>query len=113
MLSLKIIIASTRPGRKGPSIAAWLYERLVNHTGFTTEVLDLAVINLPFFDEPHHPRLQKYQYQHTKSWSSKIESSDAFIIVTPEYNFGYPAPIKNALDHLYNQWNYKAVAFVS
>ena len=113
MINVKIIIASTRPGRKGPAVAAWITERAKAHTKMDVEVLDLAEINLPFLDEPEHPRLQKYQHQHTKNWSAKIDSGDAYIIVTPEYNFGYPATIKNALDFLYNEWTYKPVAFVS
>jgi NAD(P)H-dependent FMN reductase len=113
MFSLKIIIASTRPGRKGPLIGSWIFELAKQNTAFEVTVLDLAIINLPFFDEPHHPRLKHYQHEHTKNWSKIIDSADAFIIVTPEYNYGYPAPIKNALDFLYHEWNYKPVAFVS
>jgi NAD(P)H-dependent FMN reductase len=113
MFNLKIIIASTRPGRKGPLIGSWIFELAKKNPAFDTTLLDLAVINLPFFDEPYHPRLQQYQHGHTKNWSDIIDRADAFIIVTPEYNFGYPAPIKNALDFLYNEWNYKPVAFVS
>ncbi|MCW3091138.1 MAG: NADPH-dependent reductase [Ferruginibacter sp.] len=113
MFSLKIIIASTRPGRKGPSIGAWIHEVAKQHGAFEVTLLDLAIINLPFFDEPFHPRLQKYQHEHTKNWSTVIDNADAFIIVTPEYNFGYTAPLKNALDFLYNEWNYKPIAFVS
>lgn len=111
--NLKIIIASTRPGRKGPAVAAWVNELLQQHPSFETEILDLAVIGLPFLDEPEHPRLQKYTKEHTKRWSEKINAADAFIIVTCEYNFGYPAALKNALDFLYNEWNNKPVAFVS
>ncbi len=110
---LKIIVASTRPGRKGPSVAAWVNEQGKQHSSFEIEMLDLAEINLPFFDEPEHPRLQKYTHEHTKRWSEMVNSADAFIIVTCEYNFGYPAPLKNALDFLYKEWNYKPVAFVS
>lgn len=113
MYKLKIIIVSTRPGRKGPAVAKWITERTSKHTEFEIEVLDLAEINLPFFDEPEHPRLQHYQHEHTKKWSATINGADAFLVVTPEYNFGYPATIKNALDFLYNEWNYKPVAFVS
>lgn len=111
--SLKIILASTRTGRKGPSVAAWVNEIARQHTTFDVELLDLAEINLPFLDEPEHPRLQHYTHEHTKRWSSLINAADAFIIVTCEYNFGYPASLKNALDFLYKEWNYKPVAFVS
>lgn len=113
MFNLKIISSSTRPGKKGPALASWIFEEAKKHPEFEVELLDLAEINLPFLDEPHHPRLQKYQHDHTKAWSSKIAPAEAFIIVTPEYNYGYPAPLKNALDFLYVEWNYKPVAFVS
>jgi NAD(P)H-dependent FMN reductase len=113
MLNLKIIIASTRPGRKGPAIAAWFNEIALKHTEFNVEVLDLLTINLPFLDEPEHPRFRRYQHQHTKDWSAMIDAADAFVIVTSEYNYGFPATIKNAIDFLYKEWNYKALGFVS
>lgn len=113
MNTLKVIIASTRPGRKGPAIASWVVEEVAKHKEFLVEVLDLAEINLPFLDEIHHPRLQKYEHEHTRSWSRQIDSADAFIVVTPEYNYGFPAALKNALDFLYNEWNYKPIGFVS
>lgn len=110
---LKIIIASTRPGRKGPAIASWITKKAKKIKDFETEVLDLAEINLPLMDELAHPRLRTYQHQHTKDWSAKIESADAFIMITPEYNYGLTAPLKNAIDYLSMEWNYKPVAFVS
>ncbi len=113
MLNLKIITSTTRPSRKGPALARWIVELAEMQGAFDVELLDLAVINLPFLDEPHHPALHKYEHEHTKNWSSKIEPADAFIIVAAEYNYGYPAPLKNALDYLYKEWNYKPVAFVS
>jgi len=113
MLNLKIIIASTRPGRKGPAIAAWFNEVAVKHTEFNVEVLDLQTINLPFLDEPEHPRFQRYQHQHTKDWSAMIDEADAFVIVTSEYNYGFPGTIKNAIDFLSKEWNYKVMGFVS
>jgi NAD(P)H-dependent FMN reductase len=113
MHNLKVITASTRPGRKGPALSSWILEEAKKHAEFKIEHLDLAEINLPFLDEPNHPRMQKYEKDHTKNWSARITEADAFIFVIPEYNFGYPATIKNALDFLYNEWNYKPVAFVS
>ena len=113
MLQLKIITSTTRPGRKGIYIANWITELAKLHAEFDVELLDLAVINLPMMDEPNHPRLQKYQHEHTKKWSETIAAADAFIIVLAEYNFGFPAPIKNAIDYLYNEWMQKPVAFVS
>ena len=113
MYNLKIITASTRPGRKGPALANWIFEIAKKHSEFSVELLDLAEINLPFLDEPEHPRFQKYTKEHTKKWSATIASADAFIFVTPEYNYSYPATLKNALDFVSNEWNYKPVAFVS
>ncbi|MDD8018478.1 MAG: NAD(P)H-dependent oxidoreductase [Bacteroidota bacterium] len=113
MLNVKIIIASTRPGRKGPALASWIFEAAKKQKEFTVEVLDLAEINLPFLDEPNLPRFQKYEKEHTKAWSKIIDAADAFIIVTPEYNYSFPATLKNAFDFLYHEWTYKPIAFVT
>ena len=113
MFKLKIIVGSTRPGRKGISVANWIFDLSQKYPGFETSLLDLAEINLPFLDEPNHPKLQKYTHDHTKKWSATIADADAFIIVTPEYNYGFPAPLKNALDFLFNEWAFKPVGFVS
>lgn len=113
MLDLRIIQSSTRPGRKGPAVASWFYDIAVKHPAFKTELIDLATVNLPFLDEPNHPRLKQYTQQHTKDWSALIEPADAFVIVMSEYNYSFPATIKNAIDFLYQEWNYKPVTFVS
>ncbi|MEP6749945.1 MAG: NAD(P)H-dependent oxidoreductase, partial [Bacteroidota bacterium] len=105
--------ASTRPGRKGPAMADWIYNKALTHEGFEVELLDLAEINLPLMDEPEHPRFKKYQHEHTKKWSAVIDSADAYIMVTPEYNYSMTAPLKNAIDFLFHEWSTKPVAFVS
>jgi NAD(P)H-dependent FMN reductase len=110
---LQIIIASTRPGRVGPSVAAWIYDRAKSHGGFDVELVDLAEVNLPMFDEPKHPRFGEYVHQHTKDWSATISRADAFIFVMPEYNYGFNAVIKNAIDYLNREWQHKPVGFVS
>lgn len=76
-------------------------------------VADLAEVDLPLFDEPRHPRLHDYVHAHTKEWSQLVGGSDAFVLVTPEYNYGYPATIKNAIDYLHDEWKNKPVGFVS
>jgi NAD(P)H-dependent FMN reductase len=111
--NLKVIIASTRPMRKGPIVADWFLKIAKQHSSFDIEVLDLKEINLPFLNEAEHPRLQKYAHEHTKQWSKTISEADAFVIITPEYNFGYPATIKNALDYLTIEWSDKPMCFVS
>ena len=110
---LKIIIASTRPGRKGPALGYWINEIAKKHGVFEVKLIDLKEVNLPFLDEAEHPRFQKYEHEHTKAWSREINEADAFIFVTPEYNFGLPATLKNALDFVFNEWAYKPVGFVS
>jgi len=113
MPTLQIIIASTRPGRVGLPVAEWFTVRAQAHGAFDLDVADLAEIALPFLDEPNHPRLQRYEHEHTKAWSARVAAADAFAIVTPEYNYGMPATLKNAIDFLHVEWAYKPVGFVS
>jgi NAD(P)H-dependent FMN reductase len=108
-----IVIASTRPGRVGLPVGKWFYERAVAHAGFRVELADLAELDLPFLDERHHPRLRKYEQQHTLEWSKTVSSADAFVLVMPEYNHGYTAPLKNAIDFLHEEWHHKPIGFVS
>ena len=113
MPTLSVIICSTRPGRVGPKVAHWFVERARQHAKFDVETVDLKELSLPVFDEPHHPRLKKYEHDHTRSWSRAVEASDAFVFVTPEYNFGMPPSLLNAIDFLFHEWAYKPAAFVS
>jgi NAD(P)H-dependent FMN reductase len=110
---LMIVIASTRPGRVGLPVARWFERKARDHGAFEVDVADLAEINLPMMDEPSHPRLRRYVHQHTRDWSARVEAADAFVFVMPEYNFGFNAPLKNALDYLNAEWQYKPVGFVS
>lgn len=110
---IKVINSTTRPGRKGPKIAVWISEYVQKNFDFDVEFIDLGELNLPLMNEPHHPRLQQYQHEYTKQWSRKIDEADAFIFVTAEYNHSFPAPLKNAIDYLSQEWNYKPVGFVS
>ncbi len=110
---LQIIIGSTRPGRVGPSVAEWITASAQAHGHFAVEVVDLAEVNLPMFNEPRHPRLQQYEYQYTKDWSATISRADAFIFVIPEYNYGFNAAVKNAIDYLNHEWHYKPAGFAS
>jgi NAD(P)H-dependent FMN reductase len=113
MINLKIITASNRPGRKGIYISHWVIESAALNSEFNVHHLDLAEINLPFMDEPQHPRFKNYTKQHTKDWSKLISEADAFVFVTPEYNYGFNAALKNAIDFLSKEWAYKAVGVVS
>ena len=113
MPTLQIIVASTRPGRVGLPVARWFEQRAREHGAFDIDFADLAEIGLPFVDEPNHPRLRQYTKRHTREWSARVDAADAFAFVMPEYNFGFNAPLKNALDFVYNEWAYKPVGLVS
>lgn len=113
MPKLLVVVASTRPGRIGPVIADWFVGRAHEHGGFEVEVADLAELNLPLFDEPNHPRLGQYMHDHTKNWARLVAGADAFVFVTPEYNYTFTAPLKNAIDYLHNEWRFKPLGFVS
>jgi NAD(P)H-dependent FMN reductase len=97
----------------GPSVAKWFAEYAKAHqSGFDVNLVDLAEINLPLFNEPNHPVQRNYQFDYTKRWSEIVESGDAFVFVTPEYNYNPPPSFYNALDYLSKEWNYKTCGFV-
>lgn len=112
-LNLQIIIASTRPGRVGPSVAEWFHEAASKHGAFATSLVDLDCFKLPLYDEPKHPRFRDYQYDHTRKWSASVAAADAYVFVVPEYNFGPPPALVNALNYVYAEWNYKPAGIVS
>lgn len=111
--NLQVIVASTRPGRVGASVAKWFAEFAQANSEFNVELVDIADFNLPMYNEPMHPRIQEYMHDHTKRWSASVAKADAYVFVTPEYNYSPPPALINALDYVYNEWNYKACSFVS
>ena len=113
MPRLQIIIAATRPSRKGHLVARWFEDIARKHDGFEIEVVDLAEVDLPMFDEAAHPRLGTYEHDHTKSWSATVAAADAYVVVTPEYDHVPPASLLNAMQYLIREWAYKPMAFVS
>ena len=112
MIKLHVILASTRPGRAGKPIADWFTSVASKDARFETKLVDLKEVNLPFLDEPEHPRFKRYTQQHTKDWSALVDAADAFVFVTCEYNYGYPATLKNAIDFVYQEWGHKPIGFV-
>ncbi len=80
---------------------------------FEVELVDLADFHLPVFDEPAHPRLQKYEHEHTKRWAKSVESADAFLFVAPEYDYFPNAALVNALQYLSVEWAHKVAGIVS
>jgi NAD(P)H-dependent FMN reductase len=108
-----IIIGSTRPTRISAGIAHWFLDVAQSESSLTYELIDLAVVNLPFLDEPVMAAQGQYEHEHTLAWSHLVSSFDGFVFVFPQYNWGYPAPLKNALDFLYWEWRDKPVSFAT
>ncbi len=114
-INVKVIVGSTRQNRFSDKPAHWIFEEVGKKSGVNAELLDLRDYPMPFFDDPKPPAASggKYANETVQKWALKIKDADAFIIVTPEYNHGYPGVLKNALDSIYPEWNRKAVGFVS
>ena len=112
-LRVGIILGSTRPNRIGESVARWVQDLATKRGDADYELVDLKDFNLPLLDEPVPPSQGKYSQAHTKTWAAKIDTFDAFVFVTPEYNHSTSGALKNAIDFLYKEWNNKAAGFVS
>ena len=116
MSVISVIVGSTRQGRFSEKPAQWIFQQLKNRGGIDAQLLDLRDFPMPFFDQPMPPAMPgrpPYENEVVKKWTAEIARSDGFIFVTPEYNYGPSAVLKNALDWVYPEWNHKAVAFVS
>jgi NAD(P)H-dependent FMN reductase len=113
MPKLEIVTTSTRERRAGIAVAEWFIERARRHGRFDVHATDLKELQLPLLDEPNHPNKRQYEHAHTRRWSAIVEAADAFVFVVPEYNYGMPPALLNALDYLYHEWAYKPAAFVS
>lgn len=111
-MRIAIIIGSTRPGRHGLKVAQWAHGIAARRTSASYELVDLVEFGLPLLDEPVPPAMGPPTKEHTRRWGAKVASFDGYLIVTPEYNHGPPAALKNALDFLFKEWNNKAVGFV-
>ncbi|MGC2486013.1 MAG: NADPH-dependent FMN reductase [Acidimicrobiales bacterium] len=110
---IAVVIGSTRPGRICAGIAGRFADLAGEESSLRYELVDLAEVNLPFLDEPVPAALNQYQHEHTRAWSQLVRSFDGFVFVFPQYNWGYPAPLKNALDFLYWEWRDRPVSFVT
>jgi NAD(P)H-dependent FMN reductase len=106
-----IIVGSNRPTRICLTVAEWVKDEM-QHDGLNLSLVDLAEVNLPFLDEPEIPAHHKYQKDYTEAWSKTISGYDGFVLVFPQYNWGYPAVLKNALDYLYDEWAGKPVSIM-
>ncbi|SCW03264.1 LAFE_0G06612g1_1 [Lachancea fermentati] len=117
-----VIIGSTRKPRVCPQIAKFVIETIKSGSLFSANSLELVLIdladwNLPFFDESNVPSqimdYKKYDHEHTRRWSQEIQKYHSFIFVVPQYNWGYPAVLKNAIDYLYHEWEGKPAMIVT
>jgi NAD(P)H-dependent FMN reductase len=113
MIKIAIIVGSTRPGRSGEQVGRWIHEIARKRSDAEYELVDLKDYDLPLLDEPMPPSRGMYTKPHTHAWSARIAAFDGFVFVTPEYNHGPGAALKNAIDYLYREWNNKAAGFVS
>ena len=113
MLKVAIIVGSNRPGRHADAVAQWVLGIAKKRADTQFEIVDIKDYNLPLLDEPVPPSMGQYSNPHTKTWSAKIASFDAFVFVTPEYNHSTSGALKNAIDYLYKEWNNKAAGFIS
>ena len=115
MTSVSVIVGSTRPGRFAEKPAKWILRQLQGRAGVDAQLLDLRDFPMPFFDQPVPPAMPgrgPYEHDVVRRWTAAVARSDGFVFVTPEYNYGTSAVLKNALDWVYPEWNRKAVAFV-
>ncbi|KAF1803607.1 putative NADPH-dependent FMN reductase [Mucor lusitanicus] len=114
-MNIGVIVGSTRPSRIGHQLTKWLLSVITAKDSLNLEIIDLAEWDLPLFNEPEIPAKgeQYYSSEKTRQWSNKIASKDGYIFVTPQYNWGYPASLKNAVDYLYNEWTGKPAIIIS
>lgn len=114
-MKIAIILGSTRPGRFGAQVADWVVEQTAGRDTAEFELVDLKDFDLDLLNEPTVPGAAQRQYDNpkTRRWSEKIDEFDGYVFVTPEYNHGVPAALKNAFDVLYPEWVHKGAALVS
>src|SRR5437764_5560761 len=113
---ISVIVGSTRQGRFSEKPARWILQHLKKHSGIDARLLDLRDFPMPFFDQAVSPATRgraPYENEVVTRWTAAIAAADGFVFVTPEYNYGAPAVLKNAIDWVYPEWNRKAAAFVS
>ena len=116
-MHLQIILGSIREGRRSGPVAQWALEQallqVAQHPDLTVELVDLKAWNLPLFDLAQFPSEGNYQDPLQQRWAETIARADGYVFVTAEYNHGYTAALKNALDYLYAEWTKKPAAFIA
>ena len=116
MTLISVIVGSTRENRFSEKPAKWIWQHLKKRPAVDARLVDLRDFPMPFFDQPASPAMPgrpPYLHEVVQRWTAAIAQSDGFIFVTPEYNYGTSAVLKNAIDWVYPEWNRKAAGFVS
>lgn len=115
MTCIAVIAGSTRSGRQSGRVAQWVLDRGRELVGddVELELVDLAEVDLPLLDEPAPAITGRYTLEHTRRWAATVARFDGFVFVVGEHNHGIPASLKNALDHLFAEWNDKAAGAVA
>ena len=111
MRHISIISSSVRAGRKSHNVSLYFQNYLTENNLATTEIIDLKAYHFPLFESTL--KTMPNPAENVLEFAKKIKSSDGIIIVTPEYNGGYPASLKNAIDLLYEEWKHKPVGIVT
>lgn len=117
-MKLMIIMGSSRHGRKGESASNWVRAQAQQDSRFEIDFVDTQTLGLPFFDEPLSPFAirdsgQQYTHPEGEAWAKRVGQAEGFILITPEYNHGYPGVLKNTLDWVGREWGDKPVGFIS
>lgn len=110
---ISVIVGGVRPVRIGDQIAEVVAPIIAEAAGARVQIVDLAELALPMLDEPLMPAMGNYQKEHTLAWSKIVSESDSVVFVTPQYNGGYPASLKNAVDYFFAEWKEKPTVIVS
>lgn len=110
---IRVIVGSTRPVRIGDQIADVVARQMREAVDAHVDIVDLRELGLPLLDEPRTPALGDYAHGHTRDWAELVATSDAIVVISPQYNGGYPASVKNAIDYLFAEWRDKPLLLVT
>jgi NAD(P)H-dependent FMN reductase len=112
-MKLMVINGSVREGRAADKILEWALPVLQADTELELDVVDLKELDLPFYDEPKLPVAGSYKNPKGEAWAKRVGEADAYLFITPEYNHGPTAVLKNAIDWVAAEWKFKPAGFVS
>ncbi|MFI9800409.1 NADPH-dependent FMN reductase [Streptomyces sp. NPDC052302] len=106
-LKIGVLIGSVRPGRFADKVSRWFLSEIGQRDDMETHVIDLSE---PVLADELKLTLEQSD---APTLARRIGGLDGFVVITPEYNHGYPAALKLAVDYVYREWRAKPVGFVS